>query len=509
MFVEQRQPNRDMMGAGGHAGGGVRIPGRVAASTSIAGLLVLSTAAATASTVGTSADSSPTLAVPQPTANATAASTALATVKVGTRTMEALPSGAAETSACPVPAPTIPTWNDTYCGPPPPQGNGDGPEGQCTGHELTPPCGLGAVPGQYYAYSLPIRCGGQILFDGKLWDSELPPPVDGPPIDVWMRINATATEVSFIAPTGAVAFEPDHGQPLPPCQTPPSPPPPAITPIVPTATASTTTTTSVISNAPTPAPDPEGQGAQMLDAVILPSGALQVASMPGSSFAQPSLQPGCDPLIDETRYWQVSDTPQDVASFLAAHAPPWISNAGSGQSGNVNGGPTSYIVFDSPKGPGWDVSDDSTSRSRPCPPGEAASESTPRSSPLAPRASPLVVRRYPEIEKRKPSPHRLIRTDSGHRSCLGSGRWTTRFDRWPRTFPGNAKDVQEKSEKDRKHEAAIEAGRVAYVERNMACDALCQQFLGWANRNDIPKVRFTRWRTGRLIATVETQPDGE
>jgi len=95
----------------------------------------------------------------------------------------------------------------------------------------------------------------------------------------------------------------------------------------------------------------------MLDAAILPSGAQEVASLPGSIFAQPSLQPGCDPLVDETLYWQVSGAPQDVASFLAAHAQSWMSSPGSGQGGNVNGGPTSYFVFDSPKGTDWNSSD--------------------------------------------------------------------------------------------------------------------------------------------------------
>ncbi len=273
--------------------------------------------------------------------------------------MAVLPSGAADPSPCPVPTPTVPIWNSTYCGPPPPAGNGYGPEGQCTGQELTPPCGPGAVPGQYYPYSLPIRCGGQIIFDGKLWDSELPPPMNGPPMDVWMTINASATEVSFIAPTGAVAFDPDHGQPLPPCRTPPTPAPPAFSPTVPTppaTTPSTTTTTSVTSNAPTPAPDPEGQAEQMLDAAIVPSGAQQVASLPGTAFAQPGQHPACNPLVGETRYWQVSGAPQDVAAFLAAHAPSWITNSGTGQSGN-NGENTSYIVFDTPAGDtGWNSS---------------------------------------------------------------------------------------------------------------------------------------------------------
>src|SRR6266498_2932754 len=56
----------------------------------------------------------------------------------------------------------------TFCGPPHAAGNGAGPEGVCLGTETAPPCGPGAVPGRYYPCTLPLRCDGLVVFDGKL-----------------------------------------------------------------------------------------------------------------------------------------------------------------------------------------------------------------------------------------------------------------------------------------------------------------------------------------------------
>ena len=70
---------------------------------------------------------------------------------------------------------------------------------------------------------------------------------------------------------------------------------------------------------------------RMLDAAVVPPGSVQVFFLPGGAFAQPPQEPACAPLIDQTRYWIVPGDPQDIASFLRAHAPPGIPSHGAGQ----------------------------------------------------------------------------------------------------------------------------------------------------------------------------------
>jgi len=89
---------------------------------------------------------------------------------------------------------------------------------------------------------------------------------------------------------------------------------------------------------------------RMLDAAIVPPGSVQVFFLPGGVFAQPSPEPGCTPLIDQTRYWMVPGDPQDIASFLRAHAPPGIPNNGTGWSGTGGGQTISYDVLDTERG---------------------------------------------------------------------------------------------------------------------------------------------------------------
>ena len=105
----------------------------------------------------------------------------------------------------------------SYCGPKPVAGNGLGPSGECTGRETAPPCGPGMVPGRYYAYTLPGRCDGKLVLDGRPWRSTLPPSTDGPDIDVWAYVNLDGKTAGFIAPAGAVQFDPDIGQRAPAC----------------------------------------------------------------------------------------------------------------------------------------------------------------------------------------------------------------------------------------------------------------------------------------------------
>ncbi len=130
------------------------------------------------------------------------------------------PAAASTPPAAPAPCPANspdPSWqNGRYCGPAPRAGDGSGPNGLCSGRETTPPCGRGVVVGKYYAYTLPERCDGRITFDGRLWDSEMPPPANGPDLWVWMRLDPGG-ELRFISPEGTVGFTPDKGQHPPSC----------------------------------------------------------------------------------------------------------------------------------------------------------------------------------------------------------------------------------------------------------------------------------------------------
>jgi hypothetical protein len=128
--------------------------------------------------------------------------------------------GGSEPAPNPPPCPaglTAPTVIDgQYCGPPPPAGNGLGPGGVCIGNETTTPCGPGVTVGQYYAYTVPGTCDGLIIFDGKRWVSELPPPYPVPDFHVWLGLSADGV-LRFIGPLGQVSFTPYTGQSLTQC----------------------------------------------------------------------------------------------------------------------------------------------------------------------------------------------------------------------------------------------------------------------------------------------------
>ena len=139
--------------------------------------------------------------------------------------------GGGESIPAPIPPPcapnvTIPTdASGRYCGPIPPAGNGLGPDGACTGTEVTVPCGAGVTIGQYYAFTVPGGCDGLIIFDGQRWVSELAPSTPVPDFYVWMRLDADGT-LRYISPTGSVGFNPYSGQTLNQCSgttTPPTP----------------------------------------------------------------------------------------------------------------------------------------------------------------------------------------------------------------------------------------------------------------------------------------------
>lgn len=134
-------------------------------------------------------------------------------------------SSAARAHPAPRPAPcpsglTIPSVSTgSYCGPPPPEGNGLGPGGECTGKETIAPCGPGVVPGRYYAYTLPASCDGLIIFDGRKWLSELPHSSPSTSYQrVWMAMRGgPVASTGFISPYGVVGFIPYVGQPIPSC----------------------------------------------------------------------------------------------------------------------------------------------------------------------------------------------------------------------------------------------------------------------------------------------------
>ena len=72
------------------------------------------------------------------------------------------------------------------------------------------------ITGRYYAYTLPGRCDGSLILDGRRWRSELPPPAPVPDLYVWVSVGA-GDRAGFISPSGSVGFEPDHGQPAAAC----------------------------------------------------------------------------------------------------------------------------------------------------------------------------------------------------------------------------------------------------------------------------------------------------
>jgi len=114
-----------------------------------------------------------------------------------------------------------PSFGNTYCGPNPNAGNGFGSSGECTGHETAAPCGPGMIVGRYYAYTLPGRCDGRLIVDGRHWLSELPPPTPVPDMYVWVSIRPGDQHAGFISPNGSVGFDIDRGQPTPVCSEPP------------------------------------------------------------------------------------------------------------------------------------------------------------------------------------------------------------------------------------------------------------------------------------------------
>ncbi len=67
--------------------------------------------------------------------------------------------------------------------------------------------------GTYYPFTLPTTCTGKVLFDGRDWVSELPPPKAATIQDVWISLGPTATSAGWVGP-GAVGFKPYAGQPL-------------------------------------------------------------------------------------------------------------------------------------------------------------------------------------------------------------------------------------------------------------------------------------------------------
>jgi len=140
----------------------------------------------------------PPSSAPHPTGPAPTSTSAVA---LGTLRPAPLPS------PCPVSSSVPSMASGSYCGPPPHAGNGDGPDGVCTGREASPPCAQGAVVGQYYAYTVPGGCDGRVIFAGGFWDSELPAPSAGPSAYGWVRLDPSG-ELRLLSPSGSVGFRP-------------------------------------------------------------------------------------------------------------------------------------------------------------------------------------------------------------------------------------------------------------------------------------------------------------
>jgi hypothetical protein len=99
---------------------------------------------------------------------------------------------------------------------------------------------------------------------------------------------------------------------------------------------------------------PAAAAGRLLDAAVLPRGAVQVPALPGQVFAQPSEEPACDPLTDAVRYWTVPGGPAQAAAFLQTHAPAGLTNDGTGSLLSTSSGETvSYDVTDAPPGRGF------------------------------------------------------------------------------------------------------------------------------------------------------------
>ena len=162
----------------------------------------------------TPADVSTSTAVPTRNPEST---TTLSASRRGEASCDSLRCGPLAT-APPCPAhPSAPSFNGRYCGPIPTAGNGFGPEGECTGREVQPPCGPGMVVDRAYSYTLPGRCDGRIVLDGRHWISELPPPKPIRDMYVWVRLGPSQNHAGFISPGGSVGFDVDHGQPAHSC----------------------------------------------------------------------------------------------------------------------------------------------------------------------------------------------------------------------------------------------------------------------------------------------------
>ncbi len=104
-----------------------------------------------------------------------------------------------------VPAPPEPTRPDGEPG----RGNGSGPDGECTGRETVPPCGPGAEAGRFYPYTWRRPCDEVIVFDGRRWQSGMPPPVPQGAVHAWARFDGA--EVRLRTSSASVGFVPEGG----------------------------------------------------------------------------------------------------------------------------------------------------------------------------------------------------------------------------------------------------------------------------------------------------------
>jgi hypothetical protein len=132
-------------------------------------------------------------------------------------------TGSSPTSIIVGPSPFLPGTQEAKPAPP---GNGGGPSGSCNGAEAYPPCGPGVIEHEYYPYTLPANCSGELYFDGRWWQQELYEPgsattnvwivMDGPDSAGWTGPGSVGLQPASPPPAACPSTTPQTVPPLSP-----------------------------------------------------------------------------------------------------------------------------------------------------------------------------------------------------------------------------------------------------------------------------------------------------
>ncbi len=79
--------------------------------------------------------------------------------------------------------------------------------------------------------------------------------------------------------------------------------------------------------------------------VRVPPGSVEASSSPVGDLDQPGEEEGSRFLVDVPRWWQVPMTVEDAASWIRAHPPRGLHDAGISGSGSGPGGPNEIVVY--------------------------------------------------------------------------------------------------------------------------------------------------------------------